>query len=75
MRAKLIADGVLGHDAYVVIAGPANTYAHYVITLTMVVHSDGNSMPCCRLPQEKSTRYNDMKEAPRSSDNVSPFAP
>ncbi|KAF8526003.1 Neutral/alkaline nonlysosomal ceramidase [Hysterangium stoloniferum] len=32
MRAKLIAEGVLGQDAYVVIAGPANTYAHYITT-------------------------------------------
>lgn len=36
MRAKLIADGILGQDAYVVIAGPANTYAHYVIISTLV---------------------------------------
>jgi len=32
LRAKLISSGVLGADAYVVIAGPANTYAHYVTT-------------------------------------------
>ncbi|KAI0333228.1 Neutral/alkaline nonlysosomal ceramidase [Cubamyces sp. BRFM 1775] len=32
LRAKLISEGVLGDDAYVVIAGPANTYAHYVAT-------------------------------------------
>ena len=32
MRAKLISEGVLGSNAYVVIAGPANTYAHYVTT-------------------------------------------
>ncbi|KAG6877927.1 hypothetical protein C0992_008967 [Termitomyces sp. T32_za158] len=32
LRAKLISSGVLGSDAYVVIAGPANTYAHYVTT-------------------------------------------
>ncbi|KAF8589515.1 Neutral/alkaline nonlysosomal ceramidase [Ramaria rubella] len=32
MRAKLLADGVLGQDAYVVIAGPANTYSHYITT-------------------------------------------
>ncbi|KAF9449265.1 Neutral/alkaline nonlysosomal ceramidase [Macrolepiota fuliginosa MF-IS2] len=32
LRAKLISSGVLGTDAYVVIAGPANTYAHYVTT-------------------------------------------
>jgi neutral ceramidase len=32
IRARLIADGILGKDAYVVIAGPANTYAHYVTT-------------------------------------------
>ena len=36
MRAKLIADGTVGQDAYVVIAGPANTYSHYVIILTPV---------------------------------------
>ncbi|TFK45129.1 ceramidase [Crucibulum laeve] len=32
IRAKLISSGVLGSDAYVVLAGPANTYAHYVTT-------------------------------------------
>ncbi|KAL0955527.1 hypothetical protein HGRIS_001765 [Hohenbuehelia grisea] len=32
LRAKLVSSGVLGSDAYVVIAGPANTYAHYVTT-------------------------------------------
>ncbi|KAL6304955.1 Neutral/alkaline nonlysosomal ceramidase [Sparassis latifolia] len=32
IRAKLISSGVIGEDAYVVIAGPANTYAHYVTT-------------------------------------------
>jgi len=33
VRAQLISSGVLDDDAYVVIAGPANTYAHYVTTL------------------------------------------
>ncbi|KZT65421.1 Neutral/alkaline nonlysosomal ceramidase [Daedalea quercina L-15889] len=32
IRAELIASGIIGEDAYVVIAGPANTYAHYVTT-------------------------------------------
>ncbi|KAF8883297.1 Neutral/alkaline non-lysosomal ceramidase-domain-containing protein [Infundibulicybe gibba] len=32
IRAKLISTGVLGSNAYVVVAGPANTYAHYVAT-------------------------------------------
>ncbi|TRM69784.1 Neutral/alkaline nonlysosomal ceramidase [Schizophyllum amplum] len=32
IRAELISSGVLGEDAYVVLAGPANTYAHYVTT-------------------------------------------
>jgi len=32
LRAQLISSGVLGSDAYVVIAGPANTYGHYVTT-------------------------------------------
>jgi len=32
VRAKLISSGVLGSDAYVVVAGPANVYAHYVTT-------------------------------------------
>ncbi|KAH9965464.1 Neutral/alkaline nonlysosomal ceramidase [Russula dissimulans] len=32
VRARLTADGIIGEDAYVVIAGPANTYAHYVTT-------------------------------------------
>ncbi|KAI0919399.1 hypothetical protein AcV7_006148 [Taiwanofungus camphoratus] len=32
IRAELISSGLLGEDAYVVIAGPANTYAHYVTT-------------------------------------------
>ncbi|KAJ7591365.1 Neutral/alkaline nonlysosomal ceramidase [Mycena floridula] len=30
IRAKLISSGILGNEAYVVVAGPANTYAHYV---------------------------------------------
>lgn len=32
IRTQLIANGIVGDDAYVVIAGPANTYAHYVAT-------------------------------------------
>lgn len=32
LRAKLIAEGVLDDRAYVVIAGPANTYGHYITT-------------------------------------------
>ncbi|KAG8888773.1 hypothetical protein FRC00_014667, partial [Tulasnella sp. 408] len=32
MRAKLIEDGIVGDDAYVVAVGPANTYAHYTTT-------------------------------------------
>lgn len=32
VRAELISSGVLGADAYVVVAGPANVYAHYVAT-------------------------------------------
>ncbi|KAJ1306069.1 hypothetical protein OPQ81_010781 [Rhizoctonia solani] len=32
VRAKLISIGVIGSNAYVVVAGPANTYAHYVTT-------------------------------------------
>lgn len=32
LRAKLISSGVLAEDAYVVIAGPANAYAHYIAT-------------------------------------------
>ncbi|KAG8790752.1 hypothetical protein FRC12_011114 [Ceratobasidium sp. 428] len=32
VRAKLISSGVVGSNAYVVLAGPANTYAHYVTT-------------------------------------------
>jgi len=32
LRKALIAQNVLGNDAYVVIAGPANTYGHYVAT-------------------------------------------
>lgn len=32
LRAKLISSGVLDEEAYVVIVGPANTYAHYVTT-------------------------------------------
>lgn len=32
VRAKLISSGIIGQDAYVVIAGPANTYGHYVTT-------------------------------------------
>ena len=32
VRSQLISQGVIGDDAYVVLAGPANTYAHYVAT-------------------------------------------
>ncbi|EKM53544.1 uncharacterized protein PHACADRAFT_163865 [Phanerochaete carnosa HHB-10118-sp] len=32
VRDRLISSGILGNDAYVVIAGPANTYGHYVAT-------------------------------------------
>ncbi|THH07802.1 hypothetical protein EW145_g3130 [Phellinidium pouzarii] len=32
VRAELISQGVLGNDAYVVVAGPANTYGHYIAT-------------------------------------------
>ncbi|KAI0800418.1 Neutral/alkaline nonlysosomal ceramidase [Fomes fomentarius] len=32
VRARLISEGVLGDDAYVVVAGPANTYSHYITT-------------------------------------------
>ncbi|PCH35497.1 hypothetical protein WOLCODRAFT_80219, partial [Wolfiporia cocos MD-104 SS10] len=32
VRAQLISSGIIGDDAYVVVAGPANTYAHYVTT-------------------------------------------
>ena len=32
VRAELISRGIIGDDAYVVIAGPANTYGHYVAT-------------------------------------------
>ncbi|KEP49551.1 neutral/alkaline nonlysosomal ceramidase [Rhizoctonia solani 123E] len=32
VRAKLISSGVIGSNAYVIVAGPANTYAHYVTT-------------------------------------------
>lgn len=32
IRAQLIESGIIGDDAYVVVAGPANTYAHYVTT-------------------------------------------
>jgi len=33
VRAELISSGVIGEDAYVVVAGPANTYSHYIATL------------------------------------------
>lgn len=32
VRAQLISSGVIGEDAYVVLAGPANTYGHYITT-------------------------------------------
>ncbi|KAI5120168.1 hypothetical protein M0805_008435 [Coniferiporia weirii] len=32
VRTELIAQGVIGDDAYVVVAGPANTYGHYIAT-------------------------------------------
>jgi hypothetical protein len=33
VRANLISNGIIGDDAYVLIAGPANSYAHYVTTI------------------------------------------
>ena len=33
VRAELISSGVVGDDAYVIIAGPANTYGHYATTI------------------------------------------
>lgn len=32
IKAKLISQGILGADAKVVIAGPSNTYSHYITT-------------------------------------------
>ncbi|KAJ7499885.1 Neutral/alkaline nonlysosomal ceramidase [Mycena latifolia] len=32
VRAQLIADGIIDNSAYVVVSGPANTYAHYITT-------------------------------------------
>ncbi|KAJ8074439.1 hypothetical protein PM082_015340 [Marasmius tenuissimus] len=32
IRAELISSGIIGSNAYVVVAGPANTYGHYVTT-------------------------------------------
>jgi len=32
VRAQLISDGIIDNSAYVVVAGPANTYAHYITT-------------------------------------------
>ena len=32
VRTKLISSGVVGADAYVVVAGPANVYGHYITT-------------------------------------------
>ena len=32
LRTTLTSSGILGADAYVVVAGPANAYAHYVTT-------------------------------------------
>ncbi|THH28983.1 hypothetical protein EUX98_g5201 [Antrodiella citrinella] len=32
VRTELISSGIIGDDAYVVIAGPANTYGHYITT-------------------------------------------
>ncbi|KAJ7110586.1 Neutral/alkaline nonlysosomal ceramidase [Mycena epipterygia] len=32
VRAELISSGIVGEDAHVVVAGPANTYAHYIAT-------------------------------------------
>ncbi|KAJ7983174.1 Neutral/alkaline nonlysosomal ceramidase [Mycena polygramma] len=32
VRAQLIATGIIDNSAYVVVAGPANTYAHYITT-------------------------------------------
>lgn len=32
VRAKMISAGVLDNSAYVVVAGPSNTYSHYITT-------------------------------------------
>lgn len=32
VKAKLVAQGIIGNDGTVVIAGPSNTYAHYITT-------------------------------------------
>ncbi|KAJ7196939.1 Neutral/alkaline nonlysosomal ceramidase [Mycena pura] len=32
VRAQLIAEGILDNSAYVIVSGPANTYAHYITT-------------------------------------------
>ena len=32
VRAQLISSGIIDNSAYVVVAGPANTYAHYITT-------------------------------------------
>lgn len=39
MRAKLIEDGIIGEDAYVVAVGPANTYAHVSVGYAASVES------------------------------------
>ena len=63
VRARLISEGVLGDDAYVVIAGPANTYAHYVATREeyAVQRYEGASTifgPCeCFLPTGRAVSH------------------
>lgn len=70
MRAKLIADGVIGSNAYVVIAGPANTYSHYVIIfsfnsiLLFIDYFVERSRPV------RNTPSNAMRAPPLFSDNV-----
>ncbi|KAH8831641.1 ceramidase [Flagelloscypha sp. PMI_526] len=32
IKASLVSQNIIGNDAYVVVAGPANTYAHYITT-------------------------------------------
>jgi neutral ceramidase len=32
VQSKLISQGILGNDSTIVIAGPSNTYSHYITT-------------------------------------------
>ncbi|KAF7354597.1 Neutral ceramidase [Mycena sanguinolenta] len=71
VRAQLIADGILDNSAYVVVSGPANTYAHYITTREeySVQRYEGASTifgPCAFHSLSKPTSTNTPASSPSS---------